>query len=546
MKRNKGFVLTELLAAVAVLIVSFSITSVSADKINKQLKQNQALSTARDIFIETQYNLTQIKAAGKTDLLDNNDGPLTLDPKEKNLSIITSNNTNSNNFCNDEEYGGSYIIEYNKENGLVNGVWWASKDELKNFNDFFNQESYSELKNATNEKLIEWADKHGYNVGYYGNDISNVISNNDPKIIVDPPTPTPEPEPEPEPEIESDEGNGFVYYEKYSDGTYGIYTVYDFNLDKAHPSLNASAGTGGSLSQDKVVVGDGYGVFLNKYSKSTIWVDFECTNNPTYKYQAVSASATYETSLGYLYSFDKSRFDEDQTASNNNFWQRLGFWYQTKDMSDPTLVNPMPIYSNMRTAMSGIYVGKGNTNPTYSNGGYIPGPIYIRTARQLYDMSLYFAKSSTATCGLNIIQGRDIDYATYDWATYSIKTSVSPAQTPIGVKYPGGSIDCFLCNYYGNNHSIDNITFVSAKGDSGKTYFGLFSDLKDYEYSINSKSVATGIVKDLTVNCTNTSIPSVDYGGVIAGHIRKDAGLINCSSKSGKLYGKAESGSKIQ
>jgi len=529
MKKNKkGFVLVELLAAVAVLIVSFSITSVSANEINKQLNQNKAVSTARDIFIEAQYNLTALKSSGKLDLLNNNSGTLDEVGQDPKLSYITSDHENSDNFVNDEEYGGKYIIEFSPETGLVSGVWWESDDELDNFNDFFTAQNYKKFDNANNSELIEFAEDNGYNIAHYDNEIDTNNNKKENKKIEDPkPNPKPDPvpdEPDPEdPDPTYEEHAGFVYYEVYTDGTYGFYYIEDFGSDVSHNN---------SLSETKGIVGDGYGLIIDDDAKC----DRACVYFKDIKeyFYTNSCSNPVDLEAQTFYPLPLS-WVEHQFKNRSKFYSELHFSFGTE--SNLTAPNGGNNGYLVETCM---LLAKNGVGERRNNGHNFPENI-IRTARQLYNLSLYYPEYASIKKNnetLTYMQERDIDYTQYDWANYTTcGSNTVPAQRPIGCGYKKN--DGVIFRYVSSDNTNKVITGIQIVEENG--YIGLFARLVA---SDNNGKNDCAYVENITLDFSKGSLAkassSTKYRGAIAGCVESDTLIKNCVCNGEKIYGVLE------
>jgi len=507
MKRNRrGFVLVELLAAVAVLIVTFSITSVNAGEINKQLNQSKAVSTARDIFIEAQYNLTALKASGKLELLNDNDGPLSQVVNNSDLSFITSQNDNRKNFVNDEEYGGSYIIEFDPTTGMVAGVWWASKEDLNGFNQMLTPEKkYKELDEASNTELLEFAEKNKYNIYHYTNDVSAVIASSGPGEIK-----KQDPQKEPDPVIST----GFCYYEVYEDGSVGT-----FIFAKNEDNLNNSS--------TKYVVGDGYGVILNKSADSS-----KVSVSGTKSLSSLKGCQTLTIDGGYIYMFpvDWMRANNMENSAitgsiapyqnkyDQNYWWDVTINYNDKGTNE--IWSYSPYYAKTAVPKAAV------------NGQNLPSEVSIRSARQLSALSWQYSsylneKSAwgwheTRVTGTTFKQEKDIYYDKYQFSTYTGRTYVG--QMSIGTDWGR-----FLSNYNGCGNTIYNVKILRRNKTSGEfTYAGLFG------------LVSLGTIEDVHIDSTGATlsdgtpmntIDNADYCGVLAAYVQ-NANIKNCSVKN--------------
>ena len=63
-RKKQGFTLTEILAAVAILVILFSLATVSFVSLQKNLRQRELDSKAEIIYVAAQNRLTELRAAG--------------------------------------------------------------------------------------------------------------------------------------------------------------------------------------------------------------------------------------------------------------------------------------------------------------------------------------------------------------------------------------------------------------------------------------------------------------------------------------------------
>jgi len=517
MKRNRrGFVLVELLAAVAVLIVTFSITSVNAGEINKQLNQSKAVSTARDIFIEAQYNLTALKASGKLELLNDNDGPLSQVVENSDLSFITSQNDNKKNFINDEEYGGSYIIEFDPTTGMVAGVWWASKEDLNGFNQMLTPDKkYKELDEASNTELLEFADKNKYNIYHYTNDVSAVIASSGPGDIPE----TPDPQKEPETPIST----GFCYYEVYEDGGIGTY-IFAKNEDNLKPSRNISD------NSENIVIGDGYGVILKKDSDAS-----KVSVSGTRTIDSLKSCQTLAIDGGYIYMFPASWMCANKISNENLVKAPYEYLYDQSYWEDVAInYNGIEKKTNESWSYSPYYAKSAVTKASV-NGQKLPTNVYIRSARQLNALSwLYSAYYNQQTAwGWNesrvlnttFVQEMSVDYAKYKFSTYTGRSFVG--QLPIGTDWGR-----FISNYNGKDNNIYNIKLYS-RNKTGREfkYAGLFGFVSVGTIE-NVNVVSTGAT--FSDGSAMNTVTNADYCGILAAYVQ-NATVKNCTVQGYKI-----------
>ena len=98
--------------------------------------------------------------------------------------------------------------------------------------------------------------------------------------------------------------------------------------------------------------------------------------------------------------------------------------------------------------------------------------VYVRSARQLYNLSLYYENYAKKTEKSVYTQGLNIDYTSYQWSQYSLQMTGVSAQEPIGT----GTTRAFHAVYDGGYKTIEGVSFVNTT--KGSYYAGLFGDNK--------------------------------------------------------------------
>ena len=127
-----------------------------------------------------------------------------------------------------------------------------------------------------------------------------------------------------------------------------------------------------------------------------------------------------------------------------------------------------------------------------------PREVSVRTARQLYSLSLYYgAYDGILPAGAAFLQGRSIDYAAYDWARYGALGTAVRVQQPIGA----GADAPFRLSYNGGGYPITGVSFRSTGSDG---YAGMFG------YNAGE---LRGIV--LTSGEPKETAPTVEIEGVV-------------------------------
>ena len=148
--------------------------------------------------------------------------------------------------------------------------------------------------------------------------------------------------------------------------------------------------------------------------------------------------------------------------------------------------------------------------------------VRIRTARQMHALSLYYKEYAEKTKRSVYMQGLDIDYADYDWATYTGFDRVSE-QEPIGE----GKTYAFYAIYDGSGCTISGISFVNKRKGSYDT--GMFGDNRGTLRNIAIVSEYTGGQDSYIGFGSNIAgSKAVAYGGVLAG--RNSRTIRNCAA----------------
>ena len=243
-----------------------------------------------------------------------------------------------------------------------------------------------------------------------------------------------------------------VYYELYADGTYGFY----------------GANVSSTLKDDSEVKGDGYGII---YKADDVIPDVDIRidkgaytavdmKNTAYKSAAGSDGTQYRI---YPLSAEAANtappeIDEDVTNDTTEFYRKIEI--RITDNAGQSSSNYY--YFNPLFAKSAVFMN--DENDVKPGASEI---ICIRTARHLYNLSLYYDKYYTAsTENSAYVQERDINYSDYDWETYALTEENIDKQEPIGRT----SATAFRAVYSGEYNKITDVSFVSKKG----SYIGLF------------------------------------------------------------------------
>ena len=279
------------------------------------------------------------------------------------------------------------------------------------------------------------------------------------------------------------EAEALVYYERYADDTVGFFGG---NVD--------------NLADDKTIVGDGYAVALSAPLSGAQTITVQCgTVSTVLNASSLYYSNSYEGISYYLY----------PVSALTSEISHSGSFYRT-------------VTVNQRNYQFNPYFAK--TVTTGSGADSVPGTVYLRTARHLYELSRHYDDLAAATVNTTFRQERDINYADYGWTTYTSSTDTVTSQEPIhsaantaDVSDTGG----FRAAYNGDCHTIQGVSFVSAGND-----VGMFAVV-----------APTGTVRNVTLLSSGTErversgliqgSTTVVYMGVLAG--RNYGTISNCA-----------------
>lgn len=276
------------------------------------------------------------------------------------------------------------------------------------------------------------------------------------------------------------EAEALVYYERYADDTVGFFGG---NVD--------------NLADDKTIVGDGYAVALSTPLSGAQTITVQCgTVSTVLNTSSLCYSNSYEGISYYLYPVSALTSETSHSGS----------FYRT-------------VTVNQRSYQFNPYFAK--TVTTGSGADSVPGTIYLRTARHLYELSRRYDDYDTATSRSTFLQECDISYTSYLWTSYTSYSAVS-TQTPItGTAENDGETGGFRAAYNGDCHTIEGVSFVSAGND-----VGMFAVV-----------APTGTVRNVTLLSSGTErversgliqgSTTVVYMGVLAG--RNYGTISNCA-----------------
>lgn len=233
------------------------------------------------------------------------------------------------------------------------------------------------------------------------------------------------------------ESGALVYYERYEDETYGFYGA---NLS--------------TLKTSKFVVGDGYALAYIEKKDATDNVTVTYANDQTARVSFGSAIETTDDATNtkyYLYPLSKEVVNTKyiDTAEPDTFYQKITIEDTANNTNTEYYYNP--------------HFAK--TVTVNENKPQAPETVCIRSARQLYALSLYYPQYADAVKDSVFRQELNIDYSRYEWTKYD---DVVPAK--ISTQAPIGTGDKpFTAVYNGGCNTIGGISFKAKS-----LYIGMF------------------------------------------------------------------------
>ena len=232
------------------------------------------------------------------------------------------------------------------------------------------------------------------------------------------------------------ESGALVYYERYEDETYGFYGA---NLS--------------TLKTSKFVVGDGYALAYIEKKDATDNVTVTYANDQPARVLFDSAIETTDDTTNtkyYLYPLSKEVVNTDyiDTAEPDTFYQKI-------TIKDTTAGTETEYYYNPHFA---------KTVTVNENKPQAPETVCIRSARQLYALSLYYPQYADAVKDSVFRQELNIDYSRYEWTKYDVVTATVSIQAPIGT-----GDKPFTAVYNGGCNTIEEISFKA-----NSLYIGMF------------------------------------------------------------------------
>lgn len=232
------------------------------------------------------------------------------------------------------------------------------------------------------------------------------------------------------------ESGALVYYERYEDKTYGFYGA---NLS--------------TLKTSKFVVGDGYALAYIEKKNPSDNVTVTYANNQKAQVSFNSAIETTDDTTNtkyYLYPLSKEVVNTKyiDTAEPDTFYQKI-------TIGDTANSTNTEYYYNPHFA---------KTVTVNENKPQAPETVCIRSARQLYALSLYYPQYADAVKDSVFRQELNIDYSRYDWTNYDVVPAKIDTQAPIGT-----GDKPFAAVYNGGCNTIEGISFKA-----NSLYIGMF------------------------------------------------------------------------
>lgn len=251
------------------------------------------------------------------------------------------------------------------------------------------------------------------------------------------------------------ESGSLAYYEHYQNGTAAGYGFLGGNVS--------------SLRDDETVLGDGYGMIYDSKPTASVTVTYwtwTATGSAVQKIEMLAADAadaavqvTYNGRSYYLLPLPTG-------AVNTEYVDPNSFYQEVRVDGAKYLYAP--------------HFARTVTTPGEDGTVESPTGVSIRTARQLYALSLYYDEYRERLDESSVfVQERGIDYVSYDWKDYGrngTEPSVNLPQFPIG----DSTAKPFIHTYNGQRHEIISAPITGnglGRGGTetaGEVYAGLF------------------------------------------------------------------------
>lgn len=251
------------------------------------------------------------------------------------------------------------------------------------------------------------------------------------------------------------ESGSLAYYEHYQNGTAAGYGFLGGNVS--------------SLRDDETVLGDGYGMIYDSKPTASVTV--------TYWTWTATGVAVQKTEMLAADAADAAV----QVTYNGRSYYLLPL---PTGAVNTEYVDPNSFYQEVRVdGAAYLYAPHfARTVTTPGEDGTVESPtgVSIRTARQLYALSLYYDEYRERLDESSVfVQERGIDYVSYDWKDYGrngTEPSVNLPQFPIG----DSTAKPFIHTYNGQRHEIISAPITGnglGRGGTenvGEVYAGLF------------------------------------------------------------------------
>lgn len=192
-RKKQGFTLTEILVAVAILVILFSLATVSFVSLQKNLRQKELDAKAEVIYAAAQNRMAELRAAGYGDsfALDADRGVVQLkitpcdiqeDEEEKPTFYYVKalDKTEEGHAAkllltetavDRELWSSQWVIEYNADTGLVYAVFYSEEKTGSSYltDSFYGSEDYRDNMRIRSNRLSD-----GARIGYYGGDLTRI------------------------------------------------------------------------------------------------------------------------------------------------------------------------------------------------------------------------------------------------------------------------------------------------------------------------------------------------------------------------------------
>ncbi len=248
------------------------------------------------------------------------------------------------------------------------------------------------------------------------------------------------------------ESGSLAYYEHYQNGTAAGYGFLGGNVS--------------SLRDDETVLGDGYGMIYDALPSTPIQITYSvrtAAGDADQKTETLDPNAAVKVAYNgkecYLLPLPTG-------AVNTEYVDPNSFYQEVKVGNTTYLYAP--------------HFARTVTTPGEDGTVESPTGVSIRTARQLYALSLYYDEYRERLDESSVfVQERGIDYVSYDWKNYGrngTEPSVNLPQFPIG----DSTAKPFIHTYNGQRHEIISAPITGnglGRGgteNAGEVYAGLF------------------------------------------------------------------------